>query len=623
MSGGFGNTSIIEDMDIDINTNAGIVDKLKESSRANGIYIYKRFITENSPRAQQPASIVPQLKPHQLAALRKAIVMEREGYTMFKSPTSDVTKISANVGILGDVVGYGKTLTALGIIAATNMEDMHHETRMVVSRYRSATYLTEETDIQRDIPPTINSTLVVVPHGPVFMQWANALAHQTKLSCLLVDKNTVITSKMPAPDSVNIIGEFNKWDVVLVKATMVRPMFDRYYGSTAVQRWKRIMVDEAHVILNKVPRNLTFNFMWLISATYHEIQSCNSCYINDFVSCYDKILIRGDTEFVKSSFNVPREIEVKHICRMPSMYNNSMYSHVRQFLSKEVLEKINAHDFSGAILAAGGRNETEVDFVKIVTSETERELKNRQKELMHVESLDIPADQKQGRVKTIQTAIDRLTERLNSIRERVSELSDKNCPICYDIYENPSALECTHTFCARCIVDWIKTNHNSCPECRHPINNDKIVTLVPAGGNNGAGPSTAPAEDLPLTKQEALLKIIKDKPNGKFLVFSKYSASFEGITEVLYKNNIHPIEMKGTTAQMMHNLENFKNGSSNVILLNTHFAGSGIDISSATDVIIFHAMGSAKIQAVGRAQRVGRTSTLTVHNLLYSNEVGA
>jgi SNF2 family DNA or RNA helicase len=72
---------------------------------------------------------------------------------------------------------------------------------------------------------------------------------------------------------------------------------------------------------------------------------------------------------------------------------------------------------------------------------------------------------------------------------------------------------------------------------------------------------------------------------------------------------------------MMRILDEFVARRINVILLNTYHAGCGIDISSATDVIIFHSMPQEKIQAVGRAQRVGRTEQLTIHNLCYPHEM--
>jgi SNF2 family DNA or RNA helicase len=80
-------------------------------------------------------------------------------------------------------------------------------------------------------------------------------------------------------------------------------------------------------------------------------------------------------------------------------------------------------------------------------------------------------------------------------------------------------------------------------------------------------------------------------------------------------------EIKGNTGAMMNILKDFNNGDLQVILLNTSHAGSGIDISTATDVIIFNSMPKEKAQAIGRAQRVGRTEKLTIHNLYYSNEI--
>ena len=79
-------------------------------------------------------------------------------------------------------------------------------------------------------------------------------------------------------------------------------------------------------------------------------------------------------------------------------------------------------------------------------------------------------------------------------------------------------------------------------------------------------------------------------------------------------------EIKGTTSTMNKILENFKNGNLRVILLNTNHAGSGIDISFASDIVIYHKMYDQKIQAIGRAYRVGRKEELIVHNLLYEDE---
>jgi superfamily II DNA/RNA helicase len=155
----------------------------------------------------------------------------------------------------------------------------------------------------------------------------------------------------------------------------------------------------------------------------------------------------------------------------------------------------------------------------------------------------------------------------------------------------------------------------NCPECRKAIKPEKMVSIV----NEIKEPAIV--EQQIYSKTDTLLNIIKANPNGKYLVFSKYDSGFVNLSDTLSNHNITSSELKGNTPHMMKVLEKFKDGRINVILLNTHFAGSGIDISYATDVIIYHAMGLAKFQAVGRAQRVGRTDTLNVHYLCYEHEM--
>jgi hypothetical protein len=64
--------------------------------------------------------------------------------------------------------------------------------------------------------------------------------------------------------------------------------------------------------------------------------------------------------------------------------------------------------------------------------------------------------------------------------EYVDESSINNnlkCSICKDPFEEPVKTRCDHTFCYKCIEQWINTV-NSCPICRSPISNDKSLTPV-------------------------------------------------------------------------------------------------------------------------------------------------
>tara|TARA_B110000459_G_C16285268_1_gene348048 strand:+ start:28 stop:537 length:510 start_codon:yes stop_codon:yes gene_type:complete len=160
---------------------------------------------------------------------------------------------------------------------------------------------------------------------------------------------------------------------------------------------------------------------------------------------------------------------------------------------------------------------------------------------------------------------------------------------------------------------WIRTN-KKCPECRKEINISDTTFITNTTVNN-----TEPKTKFK-SKENTLIDIITTKPDGKFLIFSKIENGFSSIINNLNNHDISFTEIKGTTGCMNNILDRFRNGEIKVILLNTNYAGSGIDISFATDVIIYHSMNNERTQAIGRAHRVGRTKPLYVHTLLYEEE---
>jgi SNF2 family DNA or RNA helicase len=137
-------------------------------------------------------------------------------------------------------------------------------------------------------------------------------------------------------------------------------------------------------------------------------------------------------------------------------------------------------------------------------------------------------------------------------------------------------------------------------------------------------PENTPVQNVAtivLSKEDTLIQLLNAKPEGKFLIFSRIDSGFWKLEQKLRDNNIQYSEMKGHTSHMMRLLDDFREGRTRVILLNTYYAGSGIDISFATDVVLFHMMGLDRNQAIGRAQRQGRTSQLHIHTLCYPNEM--
>lgn len=600
---------------------------------------YSVILSQKDPESHQPDKIKVNLKPHQLVGLHKASIMEQSPHIQYSVPyprneieysLNDSPKIygdfklKTNVGIIGDIVGFGKTLTSLSIIAALKTDDIY------VPDYRKNAYgntfgymeITRKNTELNILDLLIKTTLVIVPRGPVYMHWRESIRNHTTLKCISIDNLLFIKKNLP-PNIADLKAMLEQYDIVLVKSTTFAVLIEYYRMNditSSIIGFDRIMIDEAHTIVLKIPE-LYYKFMWLITSSYRELRLHNnarSIYsgflhtVQNNIERLHYILIKCNPDFVKNSFNVPQPIEHYYICRM-----ERQIVAIQPYLTVSVQDRVNVNDISGAIRELGGTTETEQDLIRLVIADIDKHIYNITKEIEFVESLDLEQALKDSRLKTLNTDLQRHVIRKESIEERLSKVVSHSCSICYDKLDNPIYLDCSHMFCGQCIFKWMDINvktRNSrvqCPECRSDIDSTKIVAIVKEKTNT--------RKDI-LSKEEQLLDIIKNKPDGKFLVFSRIDTMFGKLSHMFSTNGITHTSLKGNTSHMMKNLDGFKAGNIKVILLNTYYAGCGIDISSATDVIIYHSMPHEKIQAVGRAQRVGRTEPLTIHNLCYPHE---
>jgi SNF2 family DNA or RNA helicase len=124
-----------------------------------------------------------------------------------------------------------------------------------------------------------------------------------------------------------------------------------------------------------------------------------------------------------------------------------------------------------------------------------------------------------------------------------------------------------------------------------------------------------------LSKKDNLINIIKNKINGKFLIFSNYDYTNENISKMLDEESIPYSRLMGNINVINKIIERFSNGSIKVLLLNASNYGSGLNLQMATDVIIYHELDQElETQVIGRAQRLNRTEPLNVYYLLYEDE---
>ena len=204
--------------------------------------------------------------------------------------------------------------------------------------------------------------------------------------------------------------------------------------------------------------------------------------------------------------------------------------------------------------------------------------------------------------------------KLNTIENRVESMVNGNCNICFDKLVNPIVEPACHNlFCGKCLLTWLQTKQ-SCPLCRQNVVANELIYFR---DGNDIESKRGEVDEKKMTKPETIVNIIKNKPEGKFIIFSSYDQTFEQIHLTLLENNIKFKLIKGTTQQIQKTIDEYKTGDLQVLFLNSKFNGSGINLQETTDIIIYHEMNdSTKTQIIGRANRIGRVSPLYVHHLL-------
>jgi len=141
---------------------------------------------------------------------------------------------------------------------------------------------------------------------------------------------------------------------------------------------------------------------------------------------------------------------------------------------------------------------------------------------------------------------------------------------------------------------------------------------------NGDPPVNKKTVDMSI-KQLIIGKSILEPPKyRKVLVFANFNETLHNIEKTLDENSIKYLKLQGTHSKISTIISTFKNSNIHptVLLINSSEHCAGLNLQFATDLIFFHKIINDNIesQVAGRAQRIGRTSNLNIHFLLYTNE---
>lgn len=631
----------------------------KSMSVLNEAYLHS--LISDSPQVEQPADIKVSLRSHQKAVLYE---MERRERELSKGMDMSGATLYSRFSFLGDGVGVGKSLMVLGHIARLKNAPMIANIPKLNVHSTSNIYSLEHVTYAADLSDA--GCLIVVPHT-LYRQWQTYIKEQTTLKFLGVQTKKVM-------EDTNLMANICAADLVLVSNTLYGQLQD--YVDAHKLLWKRVFYDEADTLhLPSTRPRPTARFSWLISAswpnllfpnvshymthivlnqminnqtiagkpldptmkeflqkqlqqsttatyTYTRFYFMSTAFFREMVHSGNefrgRLVLRCREEFVKESITLP-PIQIRNILCRTSLLQQV----VAHAIPADVRNLLHAGDIQGALQHLGVKSEESKSLVEAVSENRTKELDRLKKTYDFKASLEYSTPQaKEAALSLLKTRIASLEEQIKGLKERIENYKDEMCPICFDESQSPTLTPCcSRIFCAGCILTSL-TRQTTCPLCRAQINATGLRNLAtePLPVVNEIVDPNKPPE--PLKKTEQLLELIKNTPNAKFLVFSRYDNPFLQIAQEIEALKISVKHLRGNKDVIASTLKGFQKGETKVLLLNSIQAGAGLNITAATHVILLHAMThEEEKQILGRAYRLGRTEPLEVIRLLHNDEM--
>ena len=542
---------------------------------------------ENIPIVEQPENLKIKLFPHQLAAIYQ--MESREDNNLLELTDS---YIKSNIGIYADITGYGKTSSLVGLIVRDKMkwnkEEIYEQTHVthIYGNGRITKYKTFRHD-------KINTNLILASQS-LIAQWEEECSFTTL-------KVFSITTRKKA-NSCNP----REYDIIICSPTMYNYFISRFKNIA----WKRFIYDEpTHT---KIPsmHSITAGFTWFVTATpnmlLHIYRSSYCNFLHSIFAYYmstalfNKLIVKNPDDFVKKSYVLPETNHINHECYQP------LYNMVRGFINNNILELISAGDIQGAVQSLGGNSTNNiVDLTKKHIQEKIEECNWRVARYTRRGNNEMAEEWNKKKI--------RYQNQIEELKNRFKDALNGNCTICYEKLKKTIVLTCCHNmFCGECILKWLEKK-NTCPLCRSKINKDSIIYLQNENENEN---NSTPVEKK-LTKNEMIVKLIQDNKEGKFIIFSSHDETFNIIRNTFLQMKIEYGEVRGRASTRRRKINDFKNGKIRVIFLNSKNNGAGINLQEATDIILYHEMNNdLETQIIGRANRIGRKTTLKVHHLI-------
>ena len=384
----------------------------------------------DNPRIIQPDALNIELMEHQKTSIYAMKDLEKKGYVdivfRYYDNENKNLRLETNIGILGDLVGSGKTLIILSLLILTPQ----------VPQNRPVYYASDKYITIRELEPVednLNINVIMVPKG-IQHQWEDAIKNNVKNQAIRIFYHTDATTRLNLEPLTHLNNKesvqhgINPVNVVICNERTINDLIELF----GHKKWNRFIIDEADTILFGGLNKIKASFIWLITGTTNGIANSNKKFIKEIFGKNltwqpDFITIKNKNEFVNISLNLPKPNRIKINCQTP-VEVKLLTNHI----PKHVMNMINAGNSDQAIKTLNCHVDTPDNIYKVISRNYEMAISNKVIELDAENKKKYNNEEKdqehKKRIKKIVTVIEKLKIKLNSMKESLYD-TDANADV--------------------------------------------------------------------------------------------------------------------------------------------------------------------------------------------------
>lgn len=584
----------------------------------------------------QPRGVKAIMKPYQLSGLSFMLYLHRNVRIPPIHFVIEADRIKGLSGILGDEMGLGKTLQTLSLIQYLKENDPKTGTGRLQRPFLVVCPLSVLSSWMAEAKKWTPGLKAIRFHGPIHER--NRLkkivvGEMDIYGHLTAQAKSKLKSRRTAAGKMVISLDSDSDDEDDVGVDLVVTTYDCFKAEQSWFKtafvWRYVVLDEGHTVKNHA--SLTSKSLQGLKAEYRLILTGTPLQNNlsELWSLlhwlYPEVFVDKTNELFDTSFNLSK-----------GQYSNTVLDDARRLLELIMLRRMK--NSPGVDLNLPPKTEVLL-FVPLSPMQTfwyKRMITKADQGLLD-ELFKGVKDKEETSLKTLKIVEDREAELMKIESEALKVLED-DALVGTDAWRETKEIleqtvqrehEADDTQEGTRKSDWQKLMNllmQLRKVCNHPY---QILNAEPEPYHTGDHVITASGKFIVLEK---LVNELVVKQKKKILIFSGFTKMLDLVEEMLLLrggdgSSFRSMRIDGTTARARRNLGirlfNDLNSDYRVMMISTRAGGLGINLATASDVVLLDQDWNPQItlQAEARAHRIGQKNPVTIYKLVSQGTV--